>query len=554
MHPSKQDQLLTQPPEDQESTTPCTATGQKRTITDEIRQEIVHLHEFYGTRQIAARVGESRRVVRRVLRESGRLSRRRVVPQSKLNQFSAQIQDRVLKQLSVSRIYREIRELGYRGGRTILTEHVRHLRALHALESPRKKVKRRFETEPGREMQADWSPFEITIGGRSITVRALTVILAHSRKLFLGFYRRENEFALLEGLAMAFEYFEGCGISLVVDNMATAVLGRLSADRKPIWHPMFAQFLTHYGVQPIACAVGDPDRKGKIEKPFRLVYDDFLKGRAFRSWDELLIEAAQWLDRTPGAGNLRVHGTTGLVPNEEHLSERDFLIRLPRERFPVYESTVRIVDNDSTLSVLDRKYSVPASLANRTVPVRLHAHHFEVLDPNGRVAFSRTYAGPEEKRRLLIDRSHYAGLPRRPKGSHRPDRLDEVFVRRFPELAALADGIKVRMKSLAHIHFRRLLSLAEMYGQDAFVTAATRAQSFRRYDSVAIARILEREHPEPPSEPIAPLGGAGAALLGDVDAGSLEGYAHIDNEPAQPSESDAVPAKPAPGGEGSHGS
>jgi hypothetical protein len=105
-----------------------------------------------------------------------------------------------------------------------------------------------------------------------------------------------------------------------------------------------------------------------------------------RRGPNLFAQSAHWLDNTADAGNLRVHGTTGLVPSDAYRAERDFLIRLPRERFPVYEDSPRIVDNDCTLSVLDRSYSVPSFLANRTVPVRLFAHHFEVIDRNGRIA------------------------------------------------------------------------------------------------------------------------------------------------------------------------
>lgn len=509
------------------------ATGKKTTITPETRQEILRLRAFYGTRQIATRVGESRRVVRRVLREEGLSAPSEPNAQSKLDPFLEPLTERVLKGLTISRVYREIRDLGYRGGRTIVAERVRHLRAQHAIQSPKKKVRRRFETDPGREMQVDWSPFRLQIGGRLLVVYALTVILSHCRKLFLVFYRDERQHTLLEGLASAFEYFEGCAIDLVLDNMATAVLGRWGPDRKPIWHPAFLDFARHYAINPIACAVRDPDRKGKIEKPFRLVYDDFLKGRSFRSWDDLAHEAAHWLDHdtTGMTGNLRIHGTTGQVPRETYLAERDFLIRLPRERYPVHEDVLRIVDNDCTLSVFDRKYSVPSSLANRTVPVRLFAHHFEVIDPNGRVAFSRVYAGPEEKRKLILDRTHYAGLPRRPKGSHNPERLDEAFLSRFPTLAALVDGLKFKMKTLAPIHLRKLLQLTEAYGQDAFLTAATRAQTFRRFDALAVQRILERDHPEPAGDPPGPLGGNGATVLGEVDAGTLDGYGHFDEDP-----------------------
>jgi transposase len=501
-------------------------------VFSEIRKEIVRLHEFYGTRQIAERVGWSRKVVRRVLKEEGLSSLPPAGDVSKLTPFLQQIDERALKRLTVTRILREIRELGYRGGRSILATHISEFRVQNALELPRKDVKRRFETAPGKEMQVDWSPFRVLIAGHLVLVHCLAVILCCCRKLFVAFYRDEKEHTLLEGLATAFAYFNGCAIELVLDNMTTAVLGRIGPDRKPIWHPLFIEFTRYYGYKPVACRVRHPNRKGKIEKPYRFVFDDFLNGAEFRSWEHLETECSRWLDgrRKEEVCNWRVHGTTGERPNEAYLAERDFLIRLPRERFPVYDDSDRIVDNDATLSIGGRKYSIPTGLANRTVRVHLFAHYFEVVGLNGQVAFSRSYAGPDEKRKTLIDPTLYAGLPRRPLVATNRERLDEAFLRRFPMLAPLVDGLKVRMKTLAPIHLRKLLRLAEQYGPDAFLTAAQRAQTFKRFDALAVARILEQAHAEPVDKPITPLTGGGAAVLGDVDSGSLEGFGHLDQE------------------------
>jgi hypothetical protein len=339
--------------------------------------------------------------------------------------------------------------------------------------------------------------------------------------------------------------------------MATAVLGRIGPDRKPIWHPRFLDFVRHYGIKSIACRPRHPNRKGKIEKPYQLVYNDFLKESKFTSWEHLIAEGAQWLDHKPDVANLRVHGTTGEIPNEAYLAERDLLIRLPQGRFPVYEDSVRSVDDDSTLPIYDRKYTVPSPLANRSVPVRLFAHHFEVLDRDGRVVFSRRYAGPEQKRKLILDPTHYAGLPRRPLHTTNRERLDESFLVRFPTLALLVDGLKLRMKTLAPIHLRALLRLASKYGQDPFVVAATRAQEFGRFDASAVQRILERACPEPPDEPIVPLTDAGvaAAAIGEVDSGCLDGFNHLDTDsPSEPVADATLPAPNTDDPEGSHGS
>jgi transposase len=515
-----------------------TRTGTTIEVPKSVRSEIIDLHEkSYGSRRIARRVGYSRRVVRRVLREEGVLPPEGQRPRNKLDPFRETIEQKVTKDLTVSRIYREIREMGYQGGRTILADYVRQLR-LRIKPKPTTRVKRRFETRPGVETQIDWSPYWVPIAGIVVLVHALGCLLCASRKLFLYFFRDERQSTLLEGLAMAFEYFDGCTKRVVVDNMATAVLGRYSANGKTLWHERFLDFTRHYGFDPFACRVRDPDRKGKKEKSFRLVWDDFLKGSEFESFDDLNRRAHRWLDHTPEAGNLRVHGTTRRVPNEAWLSERELLIRLPHKRYPVYTQEVRSVDQDATLSIRGTCYNVPDSLANKAVAVRLFAEHFEVLDRTGRLAFSRRYVPDADKGKLVVDPTLYSHSPRGPSRSS--ERLDAAFLERFPTLAPLVHGLQAKMKSLAHVHISTLLRLANKYGQEGFVAAATLAQDHRRFDALAVQRILERDHDPLEVSEIAPLAGFGPALIGDPEPGSLEEYGHLDthiqDEPTEPHE------------------
>ena len=455
----------------------------------------------------------------------GQQTRRRP---SKLAPFRQTIEEKVRKDLTVTRILREIREQGYTGGRSILAEHVRTLRSTLALR-PKKNVKRHFETAPGEEMQIDWSPYRLPIGGKRTDIRLLGCLLCASRKLWARAYRNERQSTLLEGLVSAFEYFHGCCLRLVLDNMATAVLAHFGPDGKPIWHPRFLDFARHYGFQPFACAIGDSDRKGKKEKSFRLVWDDFLKGSEFDSLEELNRRLKIWLDETPEVANQRVHGTTRLVPNQQWLSERQFLIQLPEKRFPVYEQGVRVVDQDATLSIDGTRYTVPSSVASRSVAVRLFAEHFEILGAHHQVIFSRRYAPETDKGKLIIDPTHYAthtGRQRSPGGR----RLQEAFLKRFPSLAPFVSGLQLRMNRLTPIHIRTLLRLGESYGEQALMAAVARAQEYRRFDARAVQRILERDYPLVDDAPLATLGGVGPLLLGEVESGSLEDYGTLDRQ------------------------
>jgi len=518
--------------------------GARIDVPPSIRQEIVNLHAFYGSREIARRVALSRKIIRRILAEKGaRENPAPTKPASKLEPFHAMIKEKAETGLSVSRILREVREQGYRGGRSILASYVQTLRGPLS-PSSHKSVKRRFETPPSEEMQIDWSPYRLSIAGVSRVVYAFGCLLCYSRKLWVHFYSNERQSTLLEAIACAFEYFLGCALRLVLDNMATAVLGRWGPNGQPVWHPLFLEFARHYGFTPFACAVRDADRKGKKEKSFRLLWEDFLKGCQFDSLEDLNQRLMVWLDQTPGVANQRVHGTTRQVPNQAWLSERQFLIQLPDKRFPVFEQSIRIVDQDSTLSIDGTRFSVPASLANHSVAVHLFAEHFEILDAHHHVLFSRRYATQADKGKLIIDPTHYANLPRRPH-SLNSKRLDQAFLTRFPALQPFIHGLQLHMKNLAPVHIRALLRLVDAYGQDAFLEAVRRAQEYRRFDARAVQRILEHDFPLPDISPVAPLGGIGSVLLDNIVSGSLDDYGCLDRDvnsskaaPVEPKEED----------------
>jgi hypothetical protein len=193
--------------------------------------------------------------------------------------------------------------------------------------------------------------------------------------------------------------------------------------------------------------------KGKKEKSFRLLEDDFIRGSTFSDWNDLMRRLKTWLDHTPNVGNNRRHGTTGLIPNEVWTVERGLLIALPDRRFTVGREVCRPVDQDGTIAVGGCRYSVPAALANHPVQVRLCADHFELIDPHGTILYSRSYVDrSRHPGTLVIDPTHYANLPRRPKDQVDGGRLDRAFLQRFPSLQALVDGLKTRMKTIAPIH------------------------------------------------------------------------------------------------------
>ena len=62
---------------------------------------------------------------------------------------------------------------------------------------------RRFETPPAEELQIDWSPYSVPLGGKITRVVAFAATLCWSRKLHVRFYTDERQAALLAALLLA---------------------------------------------------------------------------------------------------------------------------------------------------------------------------------------------------------------------------------------------------------------------------------------------------------------------------------------------------------------
>mgnify|MGYP001565441165 CR=1 FL=1 len=472
-------------------------------------------------RAIARTLGRDPKTIRQAL---GLPPRAKTPP--KLSRFLPLVEDLARKDLNAPRILRELRARGYTGGLSVLKER------LHRLRGPRsrpQKVYTRFETPPAEEGQMDWSPYRLPIGGHPTIAHCFSLILAYSRRLWIGFFRNEKLPTLLHAHVEALTYHGGCPHRLVYDNQTTVTLGRVGS--KPLWHPAFHDFAAYYGFTPFACKVGDAPRKGKVERPFGWLGDDFLKARTFASWEDLNRQAREWLDTV---ANVRQHSTTRRRVDEMYAEEKPLLIALPSTPFPSERREVRKVQKDGYLPLDGSFYPVPAHLVGRYVTLCVYPTRLDILDATGKIVISHPV--PDRPCRLP------PGGGAAPRGTAPPrplPALEAAFLARFPGAAAFLDGLKRRMYTLAPLHLRRLEGLVDLYGEARVLRALQRAEAYRNFSAFAVGRILEADHPEIfPDPPAVPLT-AGPEILGALD----------DMEPASPDAYTLDSLPPTPGGD-----
>ena len=226
-------------------------------------------------------------------------------------------------------LFDEIVSLGYSGC-------VRTVRSYLATLKPKRQDDPlvRFETPPGRQMQVDWGAFKLN--GQRVSLFLAT--LGWSRFNFGVFVINEQFETLRDCHEQAFDAFGGVPMEALYDTMRTVVQRRNAYGRGlHQFHPGLKDLAHHYTFLPKLCLPYRAKTKGKVERSIGYIRRSFfvpLVSR-YRQLDLLLdletlnLEFARWLAIT---ANARTHATTGEVPSERLIQERDALQSLPPTR------------------------------------------------------------------------------------------------------------------------------------------------------------------------------------------------------------------------------
>ena len=186
--------------------------------------------------------------------------------------------------LSGRRLFREITALGYTGSYSMVTAYLREVRPV--VTAP---FERRFETPPGQQAQVDFAEFKVTFTDEPGVMRKVwlfSFVLGNSRWLWGRFCPNQKLETVLRCHIQAFEASGGVPREMLYDRMKTAVLGE-DADGYITYNPSLVALLNHYGSAPKACKAYRPHTKGKVERPFRYIRQDFFLDRTFRTMDDL---------------------------------------------------------------------------------------------------------------------------------------------------------------------------------------------------------------------------------------------------------------------------
>ena len=357
---------------------------------------------------IARRVGVDRKTVRKYLErglEAPAYGPREPRP-GKIEPFGEYLLQRVaaFPELSAKRLLREVRDLGYSGGYSILTAFLREVRP------PRRPVfERRFETPPGRQAQVDFAQFRVEFTddpGVTRIVWLFSMVLGHCRWLWGRFCASQDLQTVLRCHIDAFAAMDGVPSEVLYDRMKTAVIDE-DADGVVIYNASLVALLNHYGALPRACRPYRAKTKGKVERPYRYVRQDFFLARTFRNLDDLNVQFEQW---RAGIANRRVHATTQRVVAEHFAEEHPALIALPAVPYCAVLTVERRISHEGMVSVGGNLYSVPDATRKRVVEVQSYPREIRIFEDGALIAVHPVLEG---KNRRRVDPSHRKAAPAR---------------------------------------------------------------------------------------------------------------------------------------------
>lgn len=464
-------------------------------IDARLEAEILRLYhvEKWKKGTIALQLGVHHDVVDRVLANEG-MPRPRLARSSKIDEYLPFILDTLRRwpKLTASRLYDMCRERGYKGS----PDHFRHMVARYR-PRPAAEAYLRLRTLPGEQAQVDWAHFgKVRIGRAERKLLAFVIVLSYSRAIFVRFFLGACIENFLRGHEAAFSHWGGCPRVCLYDNLKSAVLERRGDAIR--FNPLLVEFAGHYRFEPRPVAVGRGNEKGRVERGIRFVRTSFWPARRWSDLADLNAQALEWCGGR--AAERPWPEDKSRTVEEVFREERGRLLALPAHPFPTEERHPVPVGKTPYVCFDGNDYSVPHTLASRTLEVRATLERVRVLFEGEVVA---THPRSFDRGTQIEDPAHVEAL-RREKGEARAHRAIDRLAHAAPSTGELFCRLAERGENLGRAT-QLVTELLEQYGGERLEAAIREGLRADVLHVHGLRQILERNRRaegRPPSFPV----------------------------------------------------
>ena len=337
-----------------------------------------------------------------------------------------------------------------------------------------------YHLRPGEEMQHDTSPHRVELDCKSVKAECTGLVLGYSRRLFFQYHPRYTRFEAKNFLLEAARFNDGTCPRCVVDNTSPLVVAGSGADA--VFAPEMVAFARTLGFSFCAHAVGDADRKGRIERQFSYIERNFLAGRSFTDFDDLNRQALIWCR---DVANQKPKRALGMSPEAAYLIEKPHLKPLPPVLPPVYEVLERVVDLYGYISVDSNRYSTPEKYVGQSVTVHKYLTVIQIYRRGVEIARHPRLVGRRDARHTVPE--HHPTPARVCRGPALEERL---VTGDHPSLQRYAAALKQRTHGRGVRALRRLLELKRTYPSGPFLAAIDQALRFGMFDLQRLETLI----------------------------------------------------------------
>ncbi|AKP66357.1 IS21 family transposase [Companilactobacillus ginsenosidimutans] len=286
---------------------------------------------------------------------------------SKLDPYTAIIDDKLELGCSAMAIFKFIQTQGYPGKYTLVKDYCHDFKRKRS-----KKATIRVTHSPALSAQVDWKENMVLYDkfGKPHKFNIFLYVLPFSKMKFMTLTFERNQDTLFECLNEAFKYTGGIPKEIWFDNMKIVVDHSKSQYHKTIFNSRFLAFTKDAGFKPIACRPFRPQTKGCVEALARTTE----RLRAFNYEFETDDDVIKLVDETMNSLNNDISQATDIKPIDLwNDKEKEYLHKLPSDLLnPYFEDDItRIVSSESMVQFRKCKYSVSTQYIGKTVEVRL---------------------------------------------------------------------------------------------------------------------------------------------------------------------------------------
>jgi len=434
-------------------------------IDQETRQTITFLHNKQKShREIVKILKVSRNTVKSVLKEGVTLKTRKE-EETDMYPLLRELFPRCLKNaVRIKEVLEE--EYGIQIGYTTLKRYIRDA----GLRDPLHRVGE-YVFNPGHEMQHDTSPHWVYVGGKRIKLQCASLVYGYSRKLFTRYYPCFTRFEAKTFLKAAIEFMGGSCSRCIIDNTSVILSG--GSGSNAVVSKEMQIFSGLYGFEFEAHRVNDPNRKAKIERPFRYIETNFLAGRSFKDIEDLNQQAKEWGLKV----NQKEKRLLKMSPNTAFIQEKRYLVPLPEVEPPIYEHYQRLVDCQGYVNLDTNRYSAPEKLIRKKVDVYKYEAMVKIFYHHREMAVHPRLLGKRYERSTLSGHHHRQHNVKKAAEAN----TTEIALKGHSDL--LDQYVRVlKQRKQGYRYLNRLLTLKRTYPAQAFVSALEKAAHYGLYD------------------------------------------------------------------------